>query len=63
MGSWSRITLTPLSCFPNFPRAQYIDIRTLTHELIVNQQIENSERANQIHRFTIDHCKFILNFY
>ena len=25
------------------------------------QQIENSERANQIHRFTIDHCKFILN--
>ena len=28
-------TLTPLSCFPNFPRAQYLDIRTLTHELIV----------------------------
>ena len=24
------------------------------------QQIENSERANQIHRFTIDHGKFIL---
>ena len=26
---------TPLSCSPNFPRAQYLDIRTLTHELIV----------------------------
>ena len=29
-------TLTPLSSSPNFPRAQYLDIRTLTHELIVN---------------------------
>ena len=27
-----RATLTPLSCSPNFPRAQYLDIRTLTHE-------------------------------
>ena len=26
----------PLSRSPNFPRAQYLDIRTLTHELIVN---------------------------
>ena len=24
------------SCSPNFPRAQYVDIRTLMHELIVN---------------------------
>ena len=31
-----RATLTPLSCSPNFPRVQYLDIRTLTHELIVN---------------------------
>ena len=30
-----RATLTPLSCSPNFPRAQYLDIRTLMHELIV----------------------------
>ena len=30
-----RVTLTPLSCSPNFPRAEYLDIRTLTHELIV----------------------------
>ena len=30
-----RATLTPLWCSPNFPRAQYLDIRTLTHELIV----------------------------
>ena len=28
-------TLTPLSCSPNFPHAQYFDIRTLAHELIV----------------------------
>ena len=33
-----RATLTPLSCSPNFPRAQYLDIRTLTHELIVNER-------------------------
>ena len=31
-----RATLTPPLCSPNFPRAQYLDIRTLTHELIVN---------------------------
>ena len=31
-----RATLTPLSCSPNFPFAEYLDIRTLTHELIVN---------------------------
>ena len=31
-----RATLTPLSCSPNFPRAQYLNICTLTHELIVN---------------------------
>ena len=30
-----RATLTPLSCTPNFPRAQYLDIRTPMHELIV----------------------------
>ena len=30
-----RATLTPHSCSPNFPRAQYLDVRTLTHELIV----------------------------
>ena len=34
-----RATLTPLSCSPNFPRAQYFDIRTLTHELIVQYYI------------------------
>ena len=28
-------TRTPLSCSPNFPHAQYFDIRTLAHELIV----------------------------
>ena len=28
-------SLTPLSCYPNFPRAQYLDMRTVRHELIV----------------------------
>ena len=28
--------LTHLSCSPNFPRASYLDERTLTYELIVN---------------------------
>ena len=37
-----RATLTPLSCSPNFPRAQYLDIRTLTHELIVNDNMLSS---------------------
>ena len=27
-----RATLTHLSCSPNFPRASYLDERTLTHE-------------------------------
>ena len=36
-----RATLTPLSCSPNFPRAQYFAIRTLTHELIRNLNIES----------------------
>ena len=31
-----RATLTPLSCSPNFLRASYFDMRTLTHELVVN---------------------------
>ena len=31
-----RATLMPLSCSASFLRAQYLDIRTLTHELIVN---------------------------
>ena len=29
------VTLTHLSCSPNFPRASYLDERTLTHEPIV----------------------------
>ena len=30
-----RATVTPLSCSPNFPRAQYLEIRTPMYELIV----------------------------
>ena len=40
-----RATLTPLSCSPNFPRAQYLDIRTLTHELIVKHLAIASEEC------------------
>ena len=45
-----RATLTPLSCSPNFPRAQYLDIRTLTHELIVfpMQVYVNDQRIEQV---------------
>ena len=31
-----RATLTRLSCSPNFPRASYLDERTLTYEPIVS---------------------------
>ena len=41
-----------------FPRGNYQAIVPRQKHSIV--KIENSERANQIHRFTIDHCKFIL---
>ena len=32
--------LTPLSFSSNFPRAQYLDIRSLTHELIVKGWVD-----------------------
>ena len=38
-----RATLTPLSCSRNFPRALYLDIRTLTHEVIVNYRYANNQ--------------------
>ena len=42
-------TLTPLSCSPNSPRAQYLDIRTLTHELIVTYlSLDNSDVAQSL---------------
>ena len=34
-----RATLTHLSCSPNFPRASYLDERTLTYKPIVNYNI------------------------
>ena len=40
-----RAALTTLSCSPNFPRAQYLDIRTLTHELIVKYGMLNNTTA------------------
>ena len=50
-------TLTPLLCSPNFPRAQYLDIRMMTHELIVKyktkiypNEINNGKISiNEIH--------------
>ena len=35
LGSLESNQESPLSCSPNFQHAQYLDIRTLTHELIV----------------------------
>ena len=46
-----RATLTPLSCSPNFPRAQYLDIRTLTHELIVNWRKIKQRQNNHSLRY------------
>ena len=40
-----RATLTPRSCSPNFPRAQYLDIRTLPHELIVKSCMRKIRHA------------------
>ena len=34
------VILTPLSFSSNFPRAQYLDIRSLTHELIVKGWVD-----------------------
>ena len=40
------------SCSPNFPRAQYLDIRTLTNELIVNSRHLGTKRnKNQLHDY------------
>ena len=47
-----RATLTPLSCSPNFPRAKYLDIRTLTHELIVScRHLGTKRNKNQLHDY------------
>ena len=35
-------------------------MRTLKAGIVFYQQIENGNRANQIHGFTIDYSKFIL---
>ena len=49
-----RATLTPFTCSPNFPRAQYLDIRTLKHELIVK-----SNKNHNIHDATLNYEKDI----
>ena len=41
-----RATLAPLSCSANFPSAQYLDIHTLKHELIVNHTSAIAEHIN-----------------
>ena len=45
-----RATLTSLSCSSNFPRAQYLRIRTLTHQLIV----KFSKERTYMFRFSTD---------
>ena len=52
-----RATLTPLSCSRNFPRAQYLDIRTLTHELIVNYNIADKNAC------FLMNCKILVTRY
>ena len=39
--------LTHLSCSPNFPRASYLDERTLTHESIVNFLVSETSAASE----------------
>ena len=49
-----RATLTPLSCSPNFLRASYLDIRTLTHELVVNfSSVRKDLFSTQCHACTM----------
>ena len=48
LSAMPRATLTHLSCSPNFPRASYLDERTLTYEPIVNCLISTSMAANQL---------------
>ena len=45
-----RATLTSLSCSPNLPCAQYLRIRTLTHQLIV----KFSKEKTCMFRFSTD---------
>ena len=56
-----RATLTPLSCSPNFPRAQYLDIRTLTHELIVKYNILCNGYSGQKSFFSF-HLSMVVDF-
>ena len=48
-------TITPLSCSPNFPRAQYLDIGTLTHELLSNETITKILQLLPSHEFRFTH--------
>ena len=70
-----RATLTHLSCSPNFPRASYLDERTLTYEPIVNYNpnlhwTPRFARASwgtswmfpRSRWFVLDHVKFSLHF-
>ena len=50
-----RATLTHLSCFPNFPRASYLDERTLTNEPIVKYRL-NKQGGVKV----VDHLSYKL---
>ena len=54
--------LTPLSCSPNFPRAQYLDIRTLTHELIVNFYYKRALKAVRVNVYVTIFFYLIVTF-
>ena len=55
-------TLPPFSCSPNFPRAQYLNIRMFTHALIVNWSFSDWPRLIQ-YRFSwcLNLCAFVLS--
>ena len=50
----SAAPLTSLSCSPNFQRAQYLDIRTLTHEL------QNTRRGKESVQFSYVYLHVLL---
>ena len=44
-----RATLTDLLCSPNFPRASYLDERTLTYEPIVKLRLYLAQLQESLH--------------
>ena len=56
-----RAALTPLLCSPNFPRTQYLDIRTLTHELSLNSNIKSLSNEEKMMNSVCHHHHFCIH--